>query len=204
MASYSQLTEKVRNIYSTFSPTDITILLAGQEIGMATSIQFSMFRQKIPAYTFGHVNPRAFSRGQRAMEGVLGEATLSGLSIYFALKTFLDENYIYRPAYDRWRKMISRKKYGENEERWVEETYESYKRAMVKGIVYLDEVYPVDIVLVGVDEFGNVAKMEMFGCEFTTDNIGIDMNDAGAIKTNIAFVARDGRPFYHVIDSKEE
>jgi hypothetical protein len=195
MAEYNQsMTDIVRNEYRTFSPTDISLFVAGEEVGTATGLRFQIIRDKQPNYAFGSVSPLAYSRGIRMVTGSMSELVMQGKDLRSALAKFMGENYIYRPGYDSWRKMIAEQHGGTFEK----EIIENIERAKVTGIIYMDELYPFDLICVGIDEFGNIAKIELLGCEFVSKGVQISVNDATAISDAMEFVCRDAKPMYHV------
>lgn len=199
MAEYNErMTDIVRNEYRTFSPTDISLFVAGEEVGTATGLRFQIVRDKQPNYVFGRVSPLAYSRGIRMVTGSMSELVMQGHDLRSAMSKFMKENYIYRPGYDTWRKMIAEQHGGSFEK----EIIDNIERAKVTGIIYLDELFPFDLIAVGVDEFGNIAKIELLGCEFINKGVQISVNNATAISDAMEFVCRDAKPMYSVEEEK--
>ncbi len=198
------LSEALRSNYSTFSPTDITIFMGGKEIGSANALQFTIMRQKTPAFVFGSTNPKAFARGPRLITGEIKEMIIAKESMLEAMNEIIVGNEIYRNYTDTQRYENQINRYGDgsvfapDEGSYTDDYIVPFKYV---GVIHLDELLPFDIVLAGVDEFGNLAKLEIKGCEFSTQNVAINMNESGAIMGSYQFVARDGKALYRVVSS---
>ena len=187
-------TESLRAKYSTFSATDISLYFAGLEIGNATGVKFQSQRQKSPAWVFGSVNPIGFTRGYRMITGTLAEMYISGKSIRASIEKF-EESYIYRPVSDAMRKDLSNI-HGGTFTTETNEVNALIARVKHSPVLFLDELFPFDLVIVGADEFGNVAKVEIKGCEFSTEGVQISMSDSGALIGEANFIARNVSPMY--------
>ena len=57
--------------YNNYSGVDITPIFQGQPIGEIQAISYAVNREKAAVYTMGKADPRAFSRGKRAIAGSL-------------------------------------------------------------------------------------------------------------------------------------
>jgi hypothetical protein len=69
--------------------------------------------------------------------------------------------------------------------------------------MYLDELLPLDIVCVAVNEFGSIAKMSILGAEFTSSIWAMTVQDTSSIE-RCAFVARDYTPWALVQNENSE
>ena len=67
---------KFTKTYNAFSGVDMIVTFGGRWIGELQGISYSVTREKVPGYTMGHANPRAFSRGKRGIAGALVFLTL--------------------------------------------------------------------------------------------------------------------------------
>lgn len=187
-------TEAVRAKYSTFSATDISLYFAGVEIGNATGLKFQTQRQKTPAWVFGAVNPIGFTRGYRMITGILSEMYISGQSVRSSIEKF-EETHVYRPISDTMRMEQSTIQGGTFTKEEIEGIISRVKH---EPILFLDELFPFDLIIVGADEFGNIAKVEILGCEFNTEGTQINMSNSNSVIGAAQFIARNASPMYQV------
>jgi len=199
MAGYSSLfNQELRQTYSTFSPTDIVIFMAGIEIGSATGLRFTIARNKVPHYTFGHVNPKAISRGTRIVTGTFNEFVVNSDSVRNSMRDFFKNSEIYRPEADKLREWLGK---AHNSLKTTEE-FEGALRAKFSGVIFLDELYPIDMVAVGVDEMGNMARIILNGCEFLDEGFSVNMTQSETIIGECNFIARDAHPMCKIVPTE--
>lgn len=203
-AKYSSLTDQVRKEYNTHSGADITILMAGVEIGTAVSITLNSQRVKTGLWTFGNVAPRAYGRGVREITGEMENVSIKMSLVQTLLNDLRGEaqHWIVKKLPEGDTKDYYREYTASDGNKWSGESIKEYgvNWKAVKP-VYLDELLPMDIVCIAVNEFGAMAKMEILGAEFTNSVWAMSVQDVASVE-RVAFVARDFTP-WNVIQTNE-
>src|SRR5688572_11205512 len=69
MASTTSL--ELSRQFSSFSGTDIRVVIAGQTIGSIQALSYAVQREKGPVYVMGSADPLSFSRGKRGIAGTM-------------------------------------------------------------------------------------------------------------------------------------
>jgi len=186
----SKVLKQVREKYSTFSGADVIVLMGGVEIGNATSYVVRESREKVPQYVFGDPDPKAFTRGPRHISG-----QMTGLMMHMDNFVAAMNELIKNPDADIY-------KIGDE---FIEErmaiggiTGNVKRKTIDKGFIadllqfkplYLNELPPVDLLVVGVNEFGAAGKTEVIGAEFITNTEAFNSETSSGIE-QVDFVAR--------------
>jgi hypothetical protein len=203
MAQMSKILSDVRSKYSTFSGSDIIILIGGVEVGNAMGLTISQSRVKAPVVVMGDPDPKAFGRGRRITSG-----TLSGVSMHMSTVYQILNGLASSP--DDW---VAKRTGDTSMEGAQAQAGFAYNPDMYKakpgfdykipdtGIEYqsyapvlLDEIPPVDIIAVGANEFGALGKIEIIGAEFLETNWATTVDDVAAAE-QITFLARSYLPW---------
>ena len=203
------------NINSTISGSDVYLVVGGEILGTAMSMTVNVSRMKKPVFAFGTVDPLAFGRGVRLITGqfdavnlkesvvnkLLG-STQTGIqeSMYFykinpasTVNNQTDQNGITESVTENslYSFPMGLNKY-EGSEIYQVGT-ENYYRYTLKPI-HLDEILPVDLVVVGGNEWGKLSIMKLLQLEFTDVSWGLTIDDVAAAE-RISFVARSLQPW---------
>jgi len=189
--------------------------VGGEILGTAISMTINVSRIKKPVFAFGAVDPLAFGRGVRLITGQfdavnLKESVVNKLlgsgqpgiqeSMHFykidpastvnnqtdqtGITDSVTENSLYSFP-------MGLNKY-EGSEIYQVGT-ENYYRYTLKPI-HLDEILPVDLVVVGGNEWGKLSIMKLLQLEFTDVSWGLTIDDVAAAE-RISFVARSLQPW---------
>jgi hypothetical protein len=209
---YSMLMNDIRKNYNTFSGADISLYIGGVEIGTAMSIALRVARRKEPIYTFGSPTPRGIGRGIRQIAGTLENVSLK-ISLLNELQEGLKNDADHWIAKKRLSKDGKSAKYDfySNKYEKVNENMNALSSAASEGEgvfnpgdlgavwdavkpVFLDELLPIDIVLISVNEFGVMGRTVIRGAEFVTQDWAMDINSVSSVE-RVEFLARDLDPF---------
>jgi hypothetical protein len=163
--------------YSSFSGIDIIAVIEDTPIATLQGISYSITREKAPIYTFGHANPRSFSRGKRGLAG----------SMIF---TLFDRSALYQiMAGDQNGRWDYYAKEGEgyslednNADPWAWAAavnantpgqYETTKR----HAEFMDQIMPFNITLIAQNEYGLAAWKAILGIEILNEGGGLSVDD---------------------------
>ncbi len=190
MPQMSKILTDIRQQYSTFSGADILIMMGGVEVGAATSYVVDVSREKEPQYVFGDPEPKAFTRGPRHVSGQLTGLMLHEDSFIDAMKECLKspDSYIYKVGME----FISHRMAiggitGNVTEMKLDDGF--ITELLTFKPLYLDELPPVDLLIIGVNEFGAAGKTEVIGAEFTSHTEAFNSETTAGIE-QATFVAR--------------
>jgi hypothetical protein len=172
-------TSKFTETYTSFGGADIVALFNGHTIGTLSGITWSIQREKAPIFTLGSANPRSFSRGKRGIAGTL-------------IFQVFDRDVLYNLVQN-------------DPDAWYYTRVSNHLNGMVPGTVpweeqsinvqrfkpyYPDQVPPFDITITYANEYGRMAKQEIFGVEILNASSGVSMDDI-QIDEAMTFVARE-------------
>lgn len=180
MATVSKAAVYTRANHS-FSGVDIKAVFAGKPIGTCQAISYAITREKAPVYTMGDPDPRAFSRGKRAIAGSMVFIMFDSdpLITYMQTETFsadkdairFDINGGVTPA-----ELSS----ATTESSSVLEAFEPTADGddqILSPAWYADQVPPFDIYLFAANEYGAKAEMRIYGVEITDEGHGMSVDD---------------------------
>lgn len=181
---------------STITGSDVYLIVGSKLIGTAMSFTLSTSRMKRPVFTFGSVDPLAYGRGVRLHVGTMDAVNLKQSVVRDILGEYSEGFYYFNPA----------KSIGESDTTVTEGnlTYtidptnvftigDNYKMYAAEP-VHLDELPPIDMMLIGGNEAGQLAIMKLHGAEFTNVDWGLTMDDVTAAE-RISFVCRSFEPW---------
>ena len=175
---------------SPVSAVDVTLYIGDQVVGGARGIEFSVTRNKRPVATMGTANMHAVARGERLVSG-----TLTGVVLYAhnlkdafvkaAMNPDGSNSTITRLANVVDFEVVDR--------RYTNVALEP-KPIIKVDTLYLDELPPMDITLVGVNELGATYIRHILGAEIVTHGYTIDLNTDVAVFETVEFVAHYLQP----------
>lgn len=170
--------------FTSYSGADIMATFGGKVIGELQAITYSVTREKGPIYTMGDPNPRSFSRGKRGIAGSL-VFTVFDRDALHQMKTI--DTPVHRHALnsstDRTDEIKPVHEYnvdsGNIGSRWSEKQAPKYS----------DEIPPFDVTINFLNEYGQSAKMTIFGVEILNEGMGMSIDDITTEKA-CTFIAR--------------
>jgi hypothetical protein len=196
--------------YSSYSGVDIKVVVGGKEMGSMQAISYAIQREKAPIYVMGSVDPISFSRGKRGIAGTMISLMLDkhflehdGLSA--VKKPLLDKGEIFaKPG----------TKLGESTLGNVESqgagivagdganaTVPTYNATgkfdadyQTANPFYVDQILPFDVSIVAVNEYGQKATMQLFGCEILNEGSGFSIDDI-VVENQMTYVCRTILPW---------
>jgi len=182
---------------STITGSDIYVAVGDVVIGTGTGLVLDVTRDKRPAYTFGSVDPRAIGRGVRQITGMMNAVNIK-TSVVFEIMSQTNETISM---------LVEKDEVEEGSTEKLSRGFQDYKldgswqpreygghwlSADVKPIL-LDELPPVNLVLIGMNEAGLSTKMAVNGVEFTSVQWAITMDDVASAE-RVSFIARSYQP----------
>jgi len=164
-------TENYTKTFTTFSGSDIIATFNEKVIGQLQGITYSITREKAPIYTMGSPDPRSFSRGKR---GIAGNLVFTVFDRDAILAELGQENNVYG--------------WGQPEEFGtpihqigdgftVDEESGAVKQRPARKPFYVDEIPPFNVTITYNNEYGQMAKMVMYGVEILNEGSGMSIDD---------------------------
>jgi hypothetical protein len=173
--------------YTSMSGSDITATFNGVVIGTLNAITYSVTREKAPIYVMGDPNPKSFSRGKRGIAGSLVFTVFDRDALHMVKN---EDNPVYRHG------LNSTQSGPFNSENLVNVgdinmNQDDIPGGWADGQVpkYSDEIPPFDITINFLNEYGQSAKMTIFGVEILNEGMGMSVDDITTEKA-CTFVAR--------------
>ena len=185
--------------YNSISGINIEAVIGSRTFATLQGVSYSVTREKSPVYTLGSADPRAFSRGKRAIAGslvfiqfdndpVLEEfANLTDPTRQFKFLAHSDD---LRPEYVSQAGQVSVSDtvvtpVGETSANAPGTPVDAQESqiATVGGnrqaalAWYADQIPPFDIVLSAANEYGAMAIMKILGIELMNQGFGISIDD---------------------------
>ena len=191
--------------YTSFSGCDIICTFGNMVIGELQAITYHVQREKAPVYTMGSAEPRSFSRGKRGIAGTLvftifdRDALLEGLADHVEKqKSFqrIGGNSLYEMdrknplAIEEWdAEMTKIATNGTSGVTSVDSDKVTQNIASAARPVYADEIPPFDITISFANEYGQKAKLVIYGVEILNEGSGFSIDNVTSEKA-CTFVAR--------------
>lgn len=215
------------NSFASLTGSDTYISLGGRLIGGADKIFYRVQRQKTPVFAFGHVDPVTFGRGVRIVTG-----TIENIVINTGILEQMFYNYYKSAGFDKESSFDIFKLHDNTEKQQYCRTFKSifgfsvafgdtenleeeglyvlpvtYKNGSIKQYripsILLDQLPPVDMLVIQGNEAGRVSKMVLHDVEFTTNQIGIAVDGIAPIQT-AEFVGRSSSPMENMFKDRTE
>lgn len=173
--------------FTSFSGADIFATFNGVVVGELTSITYSVAREKAPIYVMGDPNPKSFSRGKRGISGSLVFSVFDRDALH-QMKT------VNNPVYRHGLNSTQSGDFNIDEILPVHEINMTQKDvpgkwAQGQAPKYSDEIPPFDITISFMNEYGQSAKMTIFGVEILNEGMGMSVDDVSTEKAT-TFIAR--------------
>jgi hypothetical protein len=186
--------------YTSFSGADIRIVISGETVGTAQALSYAIQREKAPNYVLGRVDPLAFSRGKRGIAGTVVALMFDQhilLKPPFSLLKFVADNDEIYPSVTNLNNATEGDLATIGGQDPGDTTFSSSdisSNFTVTSPWYIDQIPPVDTVVIGVNEYGNAATMRIYGMEFLNEGSGFSVDDMN-IETQTTYVARSILPW---------
>lgn len=167
--------------YSSFSGIDIIAVIDEQPIATLQGISYSITREKAPIYTFGHANPRSFSRGKRGLAGSMIFTLFDRSALYqiMAGDSTNKEHWYYAKEGEQY---ALDNGYSADPWKWASDIaadvqdnggYKTTQRAPE----YMDQIMPFNITLIAQNEYGLAAWKAILGVEILNEGGGLSVDD---------------------------
>lgn len=167
--------------YTAFGGADITATFGGIVVGELQAITYSVTREKAPVYVLGDPNPKSFARGKRGIAGSLVFTVFDRDALHRMKK---DKNVFRNGLNSTGQDPTPMEKVNPDPTTLVS----NWKSA--KKPKYSDEIPPFDITINFLNEYGQAAKMTIYGVEILNEGMGMSVDDITTEKA-CTFVARD-------------
>lgn len=181
--------------YSSFSGTDIRVVVGGESIGALQALSYAIQREKAPIYVMGRVDPLSFSRGKRGIAGTL--ITLMLDQHFMKEASFRDMRFVADndeliavndTPLDATNTADIEELGGNFDARDLSTAYQ------VTQAWYVDQLPPFDAVVVAANEYGQAANMRVYGIEILNEGSGFSIDDV-VIENQMTYVARTIAPW---------
>lgn len=194
MAATSSL--ELSREFTSFSGTDIRVVINGETIGSIQALSFAIQREKGPVYVMGRVDPLSFSRGKRGIAGTMITLMLDRhplLKAPFNTMTFVadkDEIYATNGNIQTATSTTDIETIG-NVDFSAGNISDAFE---VHPAWYFDQLPPMDYVVVAANEYGQAASMRIYGAEFLNEGSGFSVDDM-VIENQMTYIARTILPW---------
>lgn len=148
--------------YTSFSGTDMvaTCNILGETIVLGTlqTISYSLHMDRKPIRSIGNINAKDYTQGPRTIAGSLVFAVFDKHILYHMAEVFNQGNGTYKSnAYTV--------------------LYEKYKSFTKNRHILSDELPPFDITITFANEYGNKAKLAIYGVQLVNEGQVMSIND---------------------------
>lgn len=190
--------------YSSFSGSDIRVVIEGETMGALQALSFAIQREKGPVYVMGRVDPLAFSRGKRGIAGTL-------------VHLMLDEHFILKNPFNNLLFVADNDEIvataGDLNDATSLADLDAVNGQLdpntgtvpfnagnisanytVRGAWYVDQIPPIDAVIIAANEYGNAATMRIYGIEILNEGSGFSVDDM-MIENQMTYVCRTILPW---------
>jgi hypothetical protein len=174
--------------YNGFSGVDMIVTFGGRWIGELQGISYSVSREKVPTYTMGSPDPRAFSRGKRGIAGALvfaffdKSALLEEMNQITRTNSNVPENKNTIPS--------GYKHFSKNPNTINPEAADVASISLQQeSNIYYDQILPFNVVITGANEYGASTSMEIQGIELLNSGSGMSIDDI-QVNESCSFLAR--------------
>jgi hypothetical protein len=187
MAGQNPNVSRYSKTFTSFSGADIVATFNGLVVGELQAITYSVTREKAPIYVMGDPNPKSFSRGKRGIAGSLVFTVFDRDSLH-SLKQ--DPN-VHAQGLNSTALAESGDVLPVNEQAaTVDASNPQVAWKNKRKPVFSDEIPPFDISINFLNEYGQAAKMTIFGVEILNEGMGMSIDDITTEKA-CTFIARN-------------
>ncbi len=168
--------------YSSFSGIDILAVIDDLPIATLQGISYSITREKAPIYTFGHANPRSFSRGKRGLAGSMIFTLFDRSALYQIMggdRNGDQDHWYYAKEGDQYALDSG---YSADPWKWAadiaNDTITPGRFTTTKRPAeYMDQIMPFNITLIAQNEYGLAAWKAILGVEILNEGGGLSVDD---------------------------
>jgi hypothetical protein len=170
---------------NSLSGADMRASFAGKEIGTLQGISYAIQREKAPIFVLGEVNARAFSRGKRGIAGSMVFVMFDEHSLLGELLSHEDGKYAnfvkdkneFDPIVFRGGGDAGSIGTGGVDVNLDPTGADNLTDWGVHKAFYMDQIPPFDITVLGVNELGAAARLQIWGAECLNEGYGISIDD---------------------------
>lgn len=181
--------------YTSFSGTDIRVVVGGETIGSIQALSYAVQREKGPVYVMGRVDPLSFSRGKRGIAGTMITLMLDRHPLFkqpFAsMQGVFDNDEIY-PVGDNLNDASDTADLEGSDALFSASDLSS--NYTVRRAWYFDQLPPMDYVVLAANEYGLASTMRVYGAEFLNEGSGFSVDDM-VIENQMTYIARTVLPW---------
>jgi len=178
------------NTYNGFSGVDMIVTFGGQWVGELQGLSYSVTREKVPIYTMGHANPRAFSRGKRGIAGALVFAVFDRSALLAHMNALEGGHVSPLAGGDQLQDGTVGYKYWKKTAGTVNGTLDARLTVNQVDNQYFDQILPFNVVVSAANEYGVRTGMEIRGVELMNNGAGVSIDDITTDET-CSFLARE-------------
>lgn len=166
--------------FTTFSGADIVCTFDGTVIGEIQAISVTVTREKTFVYTMGSPDPRSITRGKRAIGGSLVFVVFDREALVSTLKTTKGgkNNAFFRgpaPAFEG-ENALGNATRNTDGTAFSSDTFKTSTQEAAR-MNFADQILPFDIVVTYANEYGNKARLVLYGVEILSDGMGVSVDD---------------------------
>lgn len=195
------------------SPNNVVIALldTGKVIGSQTNFMVNVDRRKLPVLALGRSEPLGYGRGFRIISGIIDYVIINQDLLLEIVKDYevnnktigeyilIDDANSSDDEYDLWN-AFQNSIYGESSDNDSLASVGPLNFKKIKPVL-LDMLPPLDVIVYGLDETGQVSGMIIKGLEFTTSSLVATINDV-ALAQRAEWVAKSISPWTQLKESQ--
>jgi hypothetical protein len=186
--------------YSSFSGIDIIAVVGDIPIATMQGISYSITREKAPIYTFGHANPRSFSRGKRGIAGSMIFTLFDRSALYQLMAGDLSGTYDY---YAKEGEEYALNNGNADPWAWANSiTTDDGLTTTKRHAEYMDQIMPFNITLIAQNEYGLAAWKAILGVEILNEGGGLSVDDI-TNEEQTTYVARTTTAWVPIVNTGE-
>ncbi len=176
--------------HTSFSGTDIRVVVSGESIGSIQALSYAVQREKGPVYVMGRVDPLSFSRGKRGIAGTIITLMLDRHPLFkqpFAGMTAVFDNDEIYPIGGNLQDATSTDDLGTvgNPSFSANDISSNYS---IQPAWYFDQLPPMDFVIIAANEYGLASTMRVYGAEYLNEGSGFSVDDM-VIENQMTYIA---------------
>lgn len=186
--------------YLSFTGTDIYLVFQDVIIATAQGISYSITRQKAPIYTMGSPDLRSIARSKRGIAGSLIFTNFDrhALANFMSESEFAAKKKSFETSEGNPMKHVGESQPSLDTTDTIQGTGVNELSSLLEGVardvrsqstdlgnamaekatpMYVDQLLPFDVSLVGANEYGAGMAMRIYGLEFLNEGSGISVDD---------------------------
>lgn len=177
-------TSNYTKTFTSFSGADIVATFHNAVVGELQAITYSVTREKAPVYVMGNPNPVSFSRGKRGIAGSLVFTVFDRDALHQLKK---NDFLVHRTQLNSSGSLEPTAIHNVSQEAVSAAGVQAWNRGITPS--YSDEIPPFDITINFLNEYGQSAKMVLYGVEILNEGMGMSIDDITTEKA-CTFIAR--------------